>query len=85
MAEIERASTVRRVIAVILDLITLFLIGGYVIADVTGNTTPTGFHLTGAPALLLLAVMAIYFFVLRRYAGGTLWDRILRIKRPQPP
>jgi hypothetical protein len=33
---------------------------------------------------LLFVVMVAYFFLGRRYAGGTLWDRILRIGRPQP-
>ncbi|HTP93960.1 MAG TPA: hypothetical protein VMJ52_19605 [Xanthobacteraceae bacterium] len=71
--------------AVILDLMTLFLGGGYLIALAAGQTTGNGFNLKGAPALLLIAIIAVYFFVLRRYAGGTLWDRILGIKRPQPP
>jgi hypothetical protein len=36
------------------------------------------------PALVLFALIAVYFYVCRRHLGGTLWDRILRIARPQP-
>jgi RDD family len=82
--DIERAAIWKRVVAVILDLVTVFAIGGYVIGALTGDLTSDGFSLNGAPALVLFAVVVAYFFVCRRYAGGTLWDRIFRIKRPQP-
>ncbi len=82
--DIERAAIWKRVVAVILDLVTVFAIGGYVIGALTGGLTSDGFSLNGAPALVLFAVVVAYFFVCRRYAGGTLWDRIFRIKRPQP-
>ncbi|HRD78107.1 MAG TPA: hypothetical protein PK264_19570 [Hyphomicrobiaceae bacterium] len=42
-----------------------------------------GFKLDGTPALALLAVIAAYFLV-GRITGGTVWDRILGIRRPQP-
>ena len=74
----------KRVFAVILDVITVFSIGGWAIARMTGNTTENGFNLNGMPAVVLFAVIVAYFFVCRRYLGGTLWDRILRIGRPQP-
>ena len=35
-------------------------------------------------ALLLLALIATYFYIGRRYTGGTLFDRLFAIKRPQP-
>jgi hypothetical protein len=54
------------------------------IAWLTGSTTPNGFNLSGWPALLLFALIVTYFVVGRRFAGGTIWDRILRIHRPQP-
>jgi DMSO reductase anchor subunit len=79
-----RAATWKRVLAAILDFFTVFLGGGMLIAWATGDTTPEGFNLTGAPALLLFALIVAYFFIGRRYAGGTIWDRILRIQRPQP-
>jgi hypothetical protein len=85
MAEVvEPAATWKRVIAAILDFFTIFVAAGYAIARVSGGMTDDGFKLTGAPALVLFAVIVVYFFVGRRYAGGTLWDRIFRIARPQP-
>ena len=64
---------------------TVFFAGGYLIGYATGDITDTGFNLHGLPALGLFALIVVYFFIGRRYAGGTLWDRIFRIKRPQPP
>jgi hypothetical protein len=85
MAEpVQRASMVKRVIATILDLITAFAGFGMAIAYATGMTTKGGFSLQGAPALLLFALIIAYFVIGRRFAGGTLWDRILGIARPQP-
>ena len=78
------ASTGRRIAAAILDFITVFFVGGYSIALMTGATTEKGFSLQGGPAIALFAVIAAYFLIGRRIAGGTLWDRILRIERPQP-
>jgi uncharacterized RDD family membrane protein YckC len=85
MAElVERAAIWKRVTAAILDFLTIFALGGYVIGKITGDTTAEGFNLTGIPALVLFAVIVVYFYLGRRWAGGTLWDRILRIQRPQP-
>jgi DMSO reductase anchor subunit len=78
------AATWKRVTASVLDVLTVFLGGGYLIGLATGSLTADGFNLTGLPALLLLGVIVLYFFVGRRVAGGTLWDRVLRISRPQP-
>ena len=74
----------KRVTAAILDFLTAFFGFGWVIAKVTGGTTERGFNLQGGPAIVLFIVIAVYFFIGRRYAGGTLWDRIFRIGRPQP-
>jgi hypothetical protein len=84
LAQIQPAPVWKRVVAVILDFLTVFFAGGWAIGWYTGGATSTGFNLDGAPALILFALIAAYFFVLRRYAGGTLWDRILGIGRPQP-
>ncbi len=78
------APTWKRVVAAVLDFFMIFFVGGYVIASMTGMRTPDGFNLTGMPALALFALIVAYFYVGRRYAGGTLWDRILGITRPQP-
>ncbi len=74
----------KRGLAATLDFFTAFFGFGWVIGELTGNTTEKGFNLNGGPALLLFAVVVAYFFIGRRYAGGTLWDRILGIGRPQP-
>lgn len=79
-----KASIGTRFLATTLDLFTAFVGFGLAIAYATGMTTQGGFNLTGLPALLLIALVAAYFFVGRRVAGGTLWDRIFRIARPQP-
>jgi len=82
--ETGRAAVWKRVVASILDLLTVFFAGGYVIGELTGGMTSDGFSLNGGPAVALFALIVVYFFVGRRYAGGTLWDRIFGIKRPQP-
>jgi hypothetical protein len=74
----------KRVIASILDFIMVFSVGGYLIGAITGSLKPGGFDLQGLPAALLLAAIIAYFYVGRRVAGGTLWDRFLGISRPQP-
>jgi len=76
----DRVPTWRIVLAAILDFVTIFALGGYVIARFTGNTTENGFQLNGAPALLLFVVIIAYFFLSKRM-GGTLWQRILRARR----
>ncbi len=82
--DVVRAAIWRRVVAAILDFLTVFFVGGYVIAKLTGGLTEDGFHLNGGPAFALFGLIVVYFVICRRYAGGTLWDRIFRIKRPQP-
>jgi hypothetical protein len=69
----------RRVLAFVLDLITSFGGFGYLIARFTGGLTESGFKLNGAPALLLFGLV-IGYFVVARYIGGTLWQRILRAR-----
>ena len=81
---IEPAPVWKRGLAAVLDFFTVFFVGGWRIGRVTGETTGSDFNLQGGSALVLFAIIIVYFFVGRRYAGGTLWDRILRIGRPQP-
>jgi hypothetical protein len=78
------ASLSRRVFALILDILTVFFLGGYLVGWLTGNLTPDGFKLEGASALILFAIIGAYFYVGRKIAAGTVWDRILGITRPQP-
>lgn len=76
----DTVSTWRIVLAAILDFVTVFFAGGYLIAVLTGNVTEQGFALNGWPALVLF-VLIVAYFVLARRVGGTLWQRILRARR----
>lgn len=80
MAEAQKASHLRIVFAAILDFFTVFIVGGYLIAKFTGNTSEGGFQLNGTPALLLFGLVIAYF-VAGKYLGGTLWQRILGTKK----
>ena len=72
------ASTWRKVIAAILDFLTIFFVGGFVVGYLSGGLTDNGFDLKGGPALILFALIVAYFIVGRKFAGGTIWQRILR-------
>jgi hypothetical protein len=80
MSTEKKVSTFRIVMAAILDFFTIFGVGGYLVAKFTDNTTEGGFQLEGAPVLIVFGIIIAYF-VLGRYLGGTLWQRILRTKR----
>jgi DMSO reductase anchor subunit len=80
MAEANAVPTWRKVVAAILDFFTVFLVGGWIIARLTGNTTEGGFELNGMPALILFALIAAYFWFGSRNLGGTIWQRILRTR-----
>jgi hypothetical protein len=79
-----RAPVWKRVVAAVLDFLTVFYLAGLAIGYATGDATGASFQLSGVPALILFALIAIYFYVGRRRLGGTLWDRIFGIARPQP-
>jgi len=74
-------ATWRIVLAAILDFLTSFFICGYAVATVFGGRTEGGFHLTGGPALLAIALVVAYFVIFNRFLGGTIWKRILGAKR----
>jgi uncharacterized membrane protein YoaK (UPF0700 family) len=76
----KQVSTLRKVFAGILDFICVLLIGGYAIGYMTGNVSDEGFKLNGAPALLLFAIIILYFVVFTRYLGGTVWQRLLGVR-----
>jgi DMSO reductase anchor subunit len=75
--EIKPVATWRKVLAALLDFLTVFFAGGYAIAQMTGNVTADGFKLEGMPALALFALIAVYFVTGSKYLGGTIWQRIL--------
>lgn len=70
----------KKVFAAILDFFTIFIIGGVVIANMTGGTTEGGFKLEGMPALLLFALIIAYFVVGSK-TGGTIWQRVFGVKK----
>jgi hypothetical protein len=70
----------RRSLAGILDFLTVFFIGGYAIAYFSGEIASDGFNLTGLPALVLVAVLVLYFYLGWNRLGGTIWQRILRAR-----
>jgi len=72
--------TWRKVLAAIFDFVSILFVGGYAIGYLTGNLTEEGFNLQGGPALLLFAVIALYFVVFSRFLGGTPWQRVLRVR-----
>jgi len=73
-------STWRRVLALIFDLISAFIVLGFLIAKLTGGTTDDGFQLNGWPAFLLFALVIAYFVVFNRFLGGTIWKYILKAR-----
>ena len=75
----KSASTFRRSLAGVLDFLTIFFVGGYLIAKLTGDDTSGGFSLNGAPALALFGLIVAYFWVGWKQAGGTIWQRILGV------
>lgn len=77
----KQPATWRIVSAAILDFITAFFVIGYSIAVVFGGVTEDGFRVSGLPALLLFALIILYFIVFNRYLHGTIWKQILRAQR----
>jgi hypothetical protein len=72
-----QTATWRKVLAAILDFLMVFFVGGYAIGYLTGGTTAEGFKLEGAPAIVLFALIVVYFVAGSKYLGGTVWQRIL--------
>ncbi|MCB1360135.1 MAG: hypothetical protein H6899_13775 [Rhodobacter sp.] len=72
-------ATWRFVTAAILDFLTIFFVGGYVIGRLTGNIGESGFALSGWPAWALIALIGLYF-VAGRLWGLRLWQRLLRAR-----
>ncbi len=69
----------RKIIAGVLDFITIFVLAGVAVGYFTGNLTENGFELYGWPALLTFAIMIGYFAIFQKYLGGTIWRYILRV------
>lgn len=76
----QPVATWRKVVAAILDFIFVFAIAGYAIGYATGNLTDEGFSLNGGPAFLLFAAVILYFVLFTRFLGGTMFQRLLRVR-----
>ena len=70
----------RKITAAALDFIFVFFIAGYFVGYLTGNLTKGGFELSGAPALVVFAAIALYFVIFAKFLGGTLWQRALGVR-----
>lgn len=68
-------------LAFLIDLFGSFIVIGYVIALLFGQTTSEGFGLTGGPAFLAIGLVVAYFIVMNKYFGGTLGKRILGLTK----
>jgi hypothetical protein len=75
-AAVAKPAFWRRGLAGFLDFVTVFWVGGYVIGSATGETTKDGFNLTGSAALMLFALIVLYFYLGWKVVGGTIWQRI---------
>lgn len=67
----------RKVLAAVLDFFFVLYIAGYAVGYLTGNLTNDGFKLEGTPAMVVFALIAVYFVVFTRFLGGTIWQRLL--------
>jgi Kef-type K+ transport system membrane component KefB len=68
----------RVILAFIFDLITSFVVFGYIIAFITGDITDEGFVLQGRPALIVIVLVITYFSLMPIFAGGRIWQHIFR-------
>ena len=68
--------TWRIIVAFVLDLITAFVVFGWLVAKLFGGMIETGCKQDGWPALHSIALIIAYFIVGSR-TGGTLWARLL--------
>lgn len=76
--EVHEVSNMRKAGAFILDFFTAFFVFGYIVASITGNTSG-GLDMTGTPATISVALV-IGYFIAGKYLGGTLWQRVIKIK-----
>jgi hypothetical protein len=70
----------RRGLAGVLDFFTVFFVGGYVVAWLTGGLTNDGFRLNGLPAFVVFLLIGLYFYLGWKKLGGTIWQRALKAR-----
>ena len=70
-------------IALILDLLFVFIVPGFIIGSLTGNTYTedgsVGFNFTGIPALIFIIVIVLYFVVSKKVWGKTPFQKLLKV------
>ena len=75
----------KRVLALLLDLATLWMLVLLPMARLFGTATwdasGVRYQLGGWPGLFGVALCIGYFFVSRKLIGGTPWERVLRMPR----
>jgi hypothetical protein len=81
MTDGTHVSTWRIVLAAILDFLTAFFVIGFAVAALTGGLTDGGFSLSGIPALIMLALVVLYFWGFPKIFGARIWQGILKAKR----
>ncbi len=70
------ATTLKRAIALLLDLYTSFVGLGYAIGYLTNAITDSGIKLSNQGVAATFLLMAAYFLI-GAHAGGTPWQRVL--------
>lgn len=68
-----------RAVAAIIDTFLLFIIG-YLIALVSGETSPEGFHLQGVPFIIWLVIALAYYIIQEARFGTTVGKRLIGLK-----
>ncbi|MFZ5792695.1 MAG: RDD family protein [Pseudomonadota bacterium] len=68
-----------RVVATLIDTTILF-VAFYIVAALTGQTTESGFDLTGMPFFLAVAVFFAYYVVLEALSGATVGKLAVRLR-----
>ena len=76
----QRTGALLHAAADVLDFVTIFLVGGLIVAGLTGNLTWTGWTLYGWAGWAHTLVIVVYFWLGRWYLGGTIWQRIFGIR-----
>lgn len=75
----EAVGVGRRAVAIIIDAIILMIVG-WVLALGMGGSGPTGFALSGAPALIWFLIGLAYYVVMEVKWGGTLGKKAMGLK-----
>lgn len=66
--------------AVQLDLLTAFVVFGYGVGHLAGTNSEGGIKLDTAGWVVTAVLIAAYFWIGHKFLGGTLWQRILRVR-----